>query len=537
MAKIKAKKNTFDKILDVFAWISFSIAVILAILVLFSSFSGKDNGRSVFGRKMLIVESDSMSKSEISQEEPISFNKDDLIFIKIKVDLSTIKEGDVITFVSHNPDSSGKTITHKVRAVLTDTKGNLLGFETYGINTGVSDLAIVDPVTVVGIYTGKSSFLGKLFCFFKTPAGYFTSILIPCVLLIIFFSIKVGKLLAKREMHRIYYDEFETLKKRLNELVKNREGVFMETDLQVVENTNTPVEEIQQEAISQKLNSGEQTMLNVQPIVQSTSANDKLLEIMANTLGKAVDSLTRTIDNLASSVTKPVDSLTRSIETLVMATNKSAVVEKIVEKPVIQTVIKEVPVEAIKQPAAKEVVTTIEPKPQPITQEVSATEEVAVSQDEQAKESTTGGLFSEFQQREKLPFNKKLLSLNSDIKEYFSQVHNELVSYKKVNYRISFKGIAYRVGRTTIAKIVVRGKTLKLHLALDVNGYPKTVYFQEDTGSVKAYEDVPFAVKIKSERAKNNALKLVNSLAENNALNKNENFVQENILKQLRQFK
>ena len=529
MAKIKAKKNTFDKILDVFAWISFSIAVILAILVLFSSFSGKDNGRSVFGCKMLIVESDSMSKSEISQEEPISFNKDDLIFIKINVDVSTIKEGDVITFVSHNPDSSGKTITHKVRAVLTDTKGNLLGFETYGINTGVSDLAIVEPVTVVGIYTGKSSFLGKLFCFFKTPAGYFTSILIPCVLLIIFFSIKVGKLLAKREMHRIYYDEFETLKERLSELEKNREGVFMETDLQVVENTNTPVEEIQQETIAQKVNSGEQAMVNVQPIIQSTSANDKVLEIMANTLANTIQSLTNTIETLANAVGKPVDTLARSIETLATTAGKTVVTERIIEKPVGQNVVKEVVIEPVKK-----VVEEVAPSKVEVQSSAPIQEEVAVSQDEQAKESTTGGLFSEFQQREKLPFNKKLLSLNSDIKEYFSQVHNELVSYKKVNYRISFKGIAYRVGRTTIAKIVVRGKTLKLHLALDVNGYPKTVYFQEDTGSVKAYEDVPFAVKIKSERAKNNALKLVVALAENNNLVKEEKFKSENILKVLK---
>ena len=136
-----------------------------------------------------------------------------------------------------------------------------------------------------------------------------------------------------------------------------------------------------------------------------------------------------------------------------------------------------------------------------------------------------------------MPFNKKLLSLNSEIKEFFSEVHNELISYKKLNYRVSFKGITYHVGRKNVAKMVVRGRTLKLHLALDVNDYPKTVYFQESLANVKAYQDVPFTVKIKSKRGKNNAIKLIVSLAEKNGYVKKEGETKENILKQLKLFK
>ena len=532
--KIKGKNNAFDTMLNVFAWLSFFLAVILAIAVFLSSFSGTDNGRSIFGYKMLIVESDSMSKSELSKDEPIFFDKDDLIFIKKINDVKEIKVGDVITFVSYNPESKGKTISHKVRSIKTTAKGEVLGFETYGIYTGVSDQAIVDPSTIIGVYVGKSATLGHLFCYFKTPAGYFTSILIPCVLLIIFFSIKVGKILTKREMHRIYYDEFESLRKRLSEL-ENSGGVIMQTDLQTMENTSVLGEELKQEGDGKESNSGEQTMVNVQPIIQATGSNDKVLEIMASTLSKAVDSLTRTIDNLAASVGKPVDLLTRSIETLVMSTNKSTVVEKIVEKPVIQTVIKEVPVEVIKHPVIEEVVATAEhaQAQEPITQEKPIEEAViqAIKQDV----ATTGDMFDGFNQREKVAFSKKLLSLDKEVKEYFSDIHNKLVSFKKVSYRVSFKGITYRVGRKVIAKVVVRGKTLKLHLALDVNAYSKTIFFQQDMSGVKAYEDVPFAVKIKSDRAKNNALKLVDNLAENNLLIKDEKFVEENILKQLKQ--
>ena len=73
-----------------------------------------------------------MSKSQISKDEPIFFNKDDLIFIKEVSDVSTIEVGDVITFVSYNTESKGKTVSHKVRSIKTSANGSILGFETYG---------------------------------------------------------------------------------------------------------------------------------------------------------------------------------------------------------------------------------------------------------------------------------------------------------------------------------------------------------------------------------------------------------------------
>ena len=548
----QTKKNTFDAILNVFAWVSFTIAVILAITVLLSTFSGTENGKAIFGHKLLIVQSDSMSKSEISQNEEIFFSTGDLIIIKEVDDYSTIKVGDVITFVSYNPDSKGKTLSHKVRSIKLSSNGTILGFETYGINTGVSDQAIVDPSTVIGKYVGKSTFLGKLFNFFKTPAGYFTSILTPCVLLIIFFSIKVGKLIAKKEILDKYDKEFTNFRNKLNQLENRESQIIMQTENQTI---FVPSENEKQEQATPQLenaNTVNQNVVNTQPIsqvaqpmMQIPTCNDKALELMAQALSNTIESLTRTIDTLALAVGKPVDTLARSIETLATANAKSTVVEKIVErpsivekvieKPVVQTIVKEIPVQPVnedkpvEQVVAENIINnpTVENKVEtPIEQEVVAT---AVEQP-----TETGDMFSKFAQHEKVPFNKKVLSLSNEVKEYFSDIHNELISYKKVNHRISFKGISYRVGRKTLAKMVVRGKTLKLHLALGIEDYPKTVYFQEDMSGVKAYEEVPFTVKIKSARGKNNAVKLVNSLAENNSLVKNEQFKKANVLKELK---
>ena len=53
-----------------------------------------------------------MSKSVLSEDEKIFFEAGDLIIIKKVSDVSTLKEGDVITFFSYNPESLGKTVTH-----------------------------------------------------------------------------------------------------------------------------------------------------------------------------------------------------------------------------------------------------------------------------------------------------------------------------------------------------------------------------------------------------------------------------------------
>ncbi len=219
MKKDKQETRIFEKIIGVFAWLSFFLALITALISVFASLSGEQNGKEIFGSKILIVTSDSMSKSELSENEEIFFNAGDLIIIKKVEDPTALKDGDVITFFSYNPDSYGKTVTHKIRRVEYAPDGSVNGFVTYGINKGANDAVIVKPETVIGKYSFKISSVGKLFSYLKTPQGYYLSILIPAVLLIIFFSISVGKALGKKELKRGEYDEeMEILKKRISVL-------------------------------------------------------------------------------------------------------------------------------------------------------------------------------------------------------------------------------------------------------------------------------------------------------------------------------
>lgn len=480
MKSFKPKKKIFGIILNVIAWLSFFVAVILSLAVLFSTFSGTENGKTVFGHKLLIVKSDSMIRTEENKDEKIFFSSGDLILVKEVKDYTDIEVGDVITFVSYNPGSVGKTLSHKVRSIKTNANGDLIGYETYGIKTGVSDLAVVEPSTIIGKYVGKAPRMGTLFMFFKTPAGFFTSILIPCLLLIIFFSIRVGKLIGKKEMFDNFNGEIKTLNDRMSRIEK--EGVTMKTT-EVIEQSNADQ------------NLPAPTECSQVPQVEST------LELTFKALNTTIESLTRTIESLAATAEKPVETLARTVEALSIAATKPAAPEpkkeEIVEEP------------ACEEAEAAEVEEVIEPA---VVEEVVAPEEPEINED--------------------LPFSEKLFLLDIEARTYFSDVHNELVSYQNVKYRISHKGIAYRVFRNTVANIAIEQNTVKLYISVNQGD-------REGDKSLRTrrYNDVLFTISLTSNRSKNKALKLIDQLAQSNELVKNDDVARENIFRQLKFFR
>ncbi len=112
----------------------------------------------------------------------------------------------------------------------------------------------------------------------------------------------------------------------------------------------------------------------------------------------------------------------------------------------------------------------------------------------------------------RVPFKEKLLGSEEKVQGYYDEIYNKFISLRKMHARVSAKGVSFRLGRELVAKITYRGKTMKLHLALDVNAFDEKVYFQKDMGDVKAYAEVPFTVKVKSDRALKKALELIDAL-------------------------
>jgi signal peptidase I len=169
----------------------------MMIFTVFTVTTVDKNERSIFGMKFYIVQTDSMSLSENNKDMDVHFNAGDIVLIKNVKDPAGLREGDIIAFLSTNSVSYGETVTHMIREVKKTDDGDVLGYVTYGTNTGTDDEALVEPSYVLGKYTGKLSGVGKFFAFVKSTPGYIVCILVPFLLLILYNGINVIRLFRK----------------------------------------------------------------------------------------------------------------------------------------------------------------------------------------------------------------------------------------------------------------------------------------------------------------------------------------------------
>ena len=185
MAENKQEKKPTNVIFQIVCWLVMVVALTTSLLTVFSVVSSKNNGVTLFGYRVYVAQGDSMAKTH--------FKAGDVV-ISRQVDINTLQQGDVITFVSKSVYNYGQTVTHCIRKVTYDTNGQL-AFETYGTTTGKSDSALATQV--LGKYVGKIPKIGKVVIFLKTPTGFFSCILIPFAVLLILQLINCFSLLKK----------------------------------------------------------------------------------------------------------------------------------------------------------------------------------------------------------------------------------------------------------------------------------------------------------------------------------------------------
>ena len=197
--------NTTKKILNialkVITWLLVAFTVFMMIFTVVTVTTVDKNERSIFGIKFYIVKTDSMSLSENNKDMDVHFNAGDIVVIKNADDPRSLQAGDVIAFLSTNSVSYGETVTHMIREVKTNSEGRVIGYVTYGTNTGTDDEALVEPEYVLGVYTGKLTGVGNFFAFVKSTPGYIVCILVPFLLLILYNGVNVIRLFRqyKRE--------------------------------------------------------------------------------------------------------------------------------------------------------------------------------------------------------------------------------------------------------------------------------------------------------------------------------------------------
>ena len=129
------------------------LAVVMTVFTVVSMVMGRDGQVSLFGAQGYVVQSDSMRPE---------FAAGDVIF-STDVDVEELRAGDIITFISRDRESYGKTITHCIRKVT--TQDGELAFVTYGIATGVDDETPAAAADVLGKYSFRIAGLGRFLNF------------------------------------------------------------------------------------------------------------------------------------------------------------------------------------------------------------------------------------------------------------------------------------------------------------------------------------------------------------------------------------
>ena len=213
----KKSKKILDIPLKLVTWLLIAFTVFIMIFTVVTVTTVDRNDRSIFGVRFYIVQTASMSKSENNADMDIHFNAGDIVLIKKLKDNTSLSEGDVIAFLSTNSESYGETVTHMIREVRRNKSGKVLGYVTYGTNTGTNDEALVEPEYVIGKYTGKLPGVGRFFAFLRSANGYVVFILIPFALLILYNGVNV--ILLLRRYKKEQKAEIEAEKKQNEELL------------------------------------------------------------------------------------------------------------------------------------------------------------------------------------------------------------------------------------------------------------------------------------------------------------------------------
>ena len=119
-------------------------------------------------------------------------------------------------------------------------------------------------------------------------------------------------------------------------------------------------------------------------------------------------------------------------------------------------------------------------------------------------------------------FEARLIQANPEIKAYYSEIKNRLLSYEGTKSRLSWTSDNFHNGRKQVAKINVKTGLLVLYLAIDPATLDGTVYRGKDVSDKKKYGDTPFEYKIRTPRKLKWGLELIDRASEGLGLTLNK---------------
>lgn len=195
-------------------------------------------------------------------------------------------------------------------------------------------------------------------------------------------------------------------------------------------------------------------------------------------------------------------------------------VQQPVEAPVEEEVVEQQPVEEVQPAPAEEKVeeTPVEeqpaeepkPKKKPAPKVVEEEDEDDDEDEDDGEGEELGAIKSV---KPRWDYATKLKLTSDDIKAFYADIKNELLSYGIKN-RVSKTKENFNKGRDTVARIALNGKTMKVYLALDPKSLDEKYYHHKDMSDKKAVEDIPTMMPVRSKTAVNKVKELIAMLAQ-----------------------
>lgn len=112
-------------------------------------------------------------------------------------------------------------------------------------------------------------------------------------------------------------------------------------------------------------------------------------------------------------------------------------------------------------------------------------------------------------------FTAKYIQSGDEVKIWYTTLKNEMLSYKKVKARMSWKRETFRMGKEVVARLGYRGNTLCIYLPLNPADYAESKYKVEDVSESVSYADTPCMYRLKNERRIRYAAELFATVMEN----------------------
>lgn len=112
-------------------------------------------------------------------------------------------------------------------------------------------------------------------------------------------------------------------------------------------------------------------------------------------------------------------------------------------------------------------------------------------------------------------FTARYIQSGDEVKIWYTTLKNELLSYKKVKPRMSWKRETFFFGREIVARLGYRGNTLCIYLPLNPADYAESKYKVEDVSEYSAYGDTPCMYRLKNEKRVRLAMELFATVMQN----------------------